>query len=252
MFWLTLLKIGSRETGLRRNVNNEPVQRHDAAALEVLTEALGDTDEGVRLEAVKAFTVIGGRASIKPLVAVLNDTSERVSSAAANALNTLPADDERDRAGIRIKVAKALANVRGCGAIKLLTSILNDPNEGVSVEAAKAFDMLGWTPSNSYDRALWAIRLGRYDEAARQGHVAVPLLLAELRRINPHVLVSSIQSDTIIAALGKVRGDSAVDCLVPALLDPDESIRIGAAKALGDIGGSRAVEALIATLQRDK
>lgn len=53
-------------------------------------------------------------------------------------------------------------------------------------------------------------------------------------------------------ALGKIGDTRAVEPLIQALRDEDWEVRSGAARALGEIGDARAVEPLIQTLFKEK
>src|SRR5262249_48125319 len=59
------------------------------------------------------------------------------------------------------------------------------------------------------------------------------------------------ERDSVVAALGGARCAGAYEPLVKALSDEYYAVRAGAAMALGDIGEKRAVEPLLAILNKD-
>lgn len=84
---------------------------------------------------------------------------------------------------------------------------------------------------------------GAAEATAESDNVAaVERLIAALSNPNESVRQSTVE------ALGKLKSPRAVEPLIAALSDSNESIRLAVVRALGEIGDSRAVESLITAL----
>jgi HEAT repeat protein len=195
----------------------------DARAVEPLSHALKDPDQGVRWKAAEALGKIGAPA-VGPLIAALND---------------------RD-SDVRWKAAIALGETKDPQAVDPLIHTLGDEDRYVRSRAAIALGEIGIPARDALIRVLesgdeprrWgaAIALGRIGDRE-----SIDALLSSLRRRDGEV------QQGVIRALGEI-GEPAVAPLIQMLQDVDACAREEAVRALGEIG-EPAVETLIATLQ---
>jgi HEAT repeat protein len=173
---------------------------------------------------------------------------------------------------IRVAAAVALGQIGDTRAIEPLIAAFNDPSNEVRAVVVRALDALGWQPVDDTHRALWAIALGRWEEAVALGTPAIePLAIAlkeggAMRRSAAkalgqiederafQALVSVLYDDnpdvaTIAAeTLGELRDRRAVPPLMNRLNTKSISIQTASVKALGEIGDARAVERLLGML----
>jgi HEAT repeat protein len=224
-----------------------------------LVEALKHADAAVRLEAIdllsdlafprgaaKAACDLSG--AVEPLLGVLRDSEPKMRARAAALLGRL--GDPR--------------------AVAPLTAVLNDPDPAVGLAAAqalaatahpKAVDALlatlresttspPRTPKTehrtpSFDRLCVAIEaLGKSRDKR-----AVDPLLPILAHRDPQVVELTLKA---LAEIGDPRALDAIKPLMERISWPDRGVRAAAIRAIGRLGGEKAVPLIIAQLTREK
>ncbi len=124
-------------------------------------------------------------------------------------------------------------------ALEILCEMLVDENQSVRQMAASELDRAGYKPTDSETVARILVLLGRYEDAALAGPVAVPLLIDCL---------TSPEGASKAAAAIQHMGDPAVDLLSSALRGENLVLVNQAADILGKIRTDRAAAALAAAL----
>lgn len=263
----------------------------DGQAAQVLLLLLRDVPgpgegplEGAKMAFLVSVTQTLGELSdprvLPGLIRCLGSSNARVRECAAHSLarvlESLPAEERRRRRDI---LAGALAAAR---------QALDDPDDRVRQEAARAAAWAGYRPAAFEEKVAFLIarqdwpglaaleppgpvaaalveRLRREHlepgEAglARRFHQSAAAVLAELGE--PAVApLAGLLADrdgeplarcTAALALGELGGPQAERALLSALDDPVAAVRVEATRALGKSAGPRAVEALIALLGDD-
>src|SRR6266571_2246721 len=208
----------------------------DPAATDALIEALQDDYWSVRMHAGHALAKIGGPRVIEALIPMLGDTIKECRDGAVEDFVTIctPAVERliaalRDRDGsVRTIAAEALGRIGDPKAIKGLMALFKDTSKLVRVAATIALTQIG--------------------------EPTVAPLIEGLKDENFQVRLHSVQ------ALGGITSDyptgrswlrdsRPVPPLIALLKDKDRAVREDAAIALGMIGDSSAVPALIEAMQ---
>jgi HEAT repeat protein len=194
----------------------------DARAVEPLIAALRDSNSDVRHYAAEALGKIGGAQTVEKLVTALKNKEEYVRQGAAEALGMIgdaravepliAALDEESQFMRRI-AAKVLGDIGDTRAVEPLLSALQDSDCKVRELAATALNKLGWKPA-SHEHTAWYLGAKReWEDCMKLGEYAVEPFIIALKEDN---------------------------------LELYERCRV--AKALGEIGDTRAVEPLISVL----
>ena len=217
-----------------------------------LIKALNHKEWKIRVEAAVAIAKLGDTRGVEFLIAALKDKE----------------------ADVRQAVARPLGQVGDARAVEPVLAALNDEDWHMREAAARALDALDWKPVNDIQRALRAIALKQWEEAASLRAAAVGPLVAVLGRsleqlttieaavkalvqiggeaVGPLIVTLKNEDwrvrQATAKALGKLGDARAVEPLIAALRDNDHNVRAKAAEALGDIGDPRAVKPLIAAL----
>lgn len=192
----------------------------DVRAVEPLIKALGDKVNYVREDAAEALGNIGDIRAVEPLIKALGDKDREcnVSYAAAKALVKIgePAVEPLIKAlgdwSVRWDAARTLAEIGDTKAVEPLVKLLEDENKYLRETVFRALDKLGWKPVSQKNKIKLNIINQKWDELVKAGK-------------------------------------PAVEPLIKVLGDRDNSVRFFAARALGNIGDTKAVEPLIKTLQ---
>lgn len=215
-------------------------QRHPRAVVRALTQAAGDADLDVRLQAVAAL-------------AVLKQSAEPAVPALGAALRDKDSDLRRQAA-----VALAAVGPAAEEAVPVLGQTLRDPNANVRLAAIAALQSIG--PDSA--RAVSDLLAGLTDKVPsvrracaaalaliapqadpRQIDAVVPAVAAALKDTDPEVRRRAA------AALGAIgpRAEAAVAALGASSRTAPDAVRREAALALGRVGG-KAVDELIRNL----
>jgi len=255
-----------RDNSVRRGIVSALGKRGDAKGQEFLVKVLGkDPDSQVRCEAATGLAEIGDARAIGPLIKALKEHPDgRVSDAAKWALAKIgePAlvsmflylfkgKDSSDDFK-RHRVARAFGGQGGEKATRLLIQALKDKetNRSTRVYMADALGEIGG------EKATEALIQALTDEDVFVRNMAAIGLgkIADPRAVDPliHALkdVSTAYGwkgwkvrDAATLALSQI-GDQAVEPLIQALKNEDWLVQYGAARALGEIGDTRAIEPL--------
>ncbi len=186
-----------------------------------------DSDEGVRLTVAETLGQIGDGQAIKSLMSALkDDKSWRVREAAAQSLENLGWQPEKNETGVLYWIAKQQWDKCieiGKLAVKPLISILMDYFMGYDIN----------------------VRTGVVKTLGQIGDKqAVESLSSALNDRDMNVQIAAAE------ALGQIGDKQAVESLISSLEDYEyEEVRFTAANALGRIGGDRAIAVLITMLE---
>jgi HEAT repeat protein len=226
-----------------------------------------------RMEAVRWLGVWQSPKAAAPLAAALSDRDGEIRAAAAEELRAgLKHDDSRVReavvrasaetggdgavellgealgsyfGNVREGVVHALGGIPGRRATDLLVPLLRDPETRVREAAAQVLDARRWEPSDETEGALRALANREWSELETMGEPAISVLIIALGFYDDEIRQEAA------AWLGRLKALQAEGALA-AMLDRDAVFpadRAAAAQALGQIGGARAVAALVAALR---
>ncbi|NCR75376.1 MAG: hypothetical protein GPI92_07155 [Microcystis aeruginosa K13-06] len=249
-----------------------------------LSQALKDSDWGVRWNAASVLGNISPETAIAELLKALEDSNSDVRRRAALALGKIGSETaimgllealEDSDEYVRRDAAFALGNIGSETAIAGLLKALKDSDESVRGNAAFALAKIGSETAiaellkalEHSDNALEAL-------TEIETETAIAGLLKALEhsdegvRGNAALALGKIGSETAIAgllealehsdedvrwyaafALGKIGSETAIPGLLKALEDSDEFVRRKAAEALGNIGTEAAMTELIKCLK---
>lgn len=240
-------------------------QLGDPHAIPALTDALKDERFAVRQEAAVALGTLGDVRAVEPLITLLEQNDSRQSLApdvylralaktrdprAIEALVDFLVDSD---ANLRRLAAEGLADGGDMRAARPLLIALHDNNPAVRDVALAALHQLGQAEVAPLLAALEdmepVVRLGALDVLRQIDLQAappelLPALIAALEDANQDVQHALIDLLALFDA-------AAVDPLLDALQSSSPNRRAGAARVLGKRRESRAVPALIDTLEKD-
>ncbi len=211
---LSLLQNGTRDT--RITVALLLGKIGDPQTIDPLIRMLTDQDYRIRKAAAESLGISMDPKAVPALAGLLTDDDPDVVVAAIRAIGYIGDPDAVEPLiqklgdedfSVRSASAEALAGMEGA-AIGPLVSALSNPVKDLRSGAADALKEIGWNPGDGEVRARFLFAQGRWNELAAEGSVAVPVL-------------------------------------INALADPDEDIRMGAARALGRTGDPAAITPLI-------
>ena len=211
---------------------------HKKPGVDAMLEELKHPSYVVRRRAAESLGGFKERRAVDPLIAILENGDEMKSIRAAAGVSLGALKDERasaslltaledENAEVRLQAAAALGNLKDTTAVAKLSEMLENPLEPDDVRAAAA------------------TALGNIEDKT-----AEPVLIRAL-----DIRVGDISKNAIVA-LGKLESETAIPNLIAILEDKrvildtstdalaKVSARTKAATALGEIGGSRAAEAI--------
>lgn len=210
----------------------------DASASGALVAALASKDASLRVAAVKALGRSGGKEAVGPLIKLIADPDGEISR---NAL---------------VSVSFVLQKLRGVdvpveeGDIRRLIDLLDHPEEHMRIRASSSLGLLGPQVMPGVSEAA---RTGQKHVRIRAVNVlgkvkdkrATPVLLEILRNEKD----KNVLAEALIA-LGYVGDEKALTPITKNLRAEDWELRANAAFALGRIGSTKSVAALM-TLSED-
>ncbi len=192
------------------------------------------SSETERTEAARALSTAKTAMAVEELTAALDDPSLHVREEAVIALgeigdpravDALIAHLADHASGIVADTAEALGRIGDSRATPALVGLLRNAERREQVAAARA--------------------LGRIRDPQ-----ALAALMSEVAQREPHR--DSDVADWCVSAMGSIGHPAAVQVLVDCLGDESRSLRMAAARAIGDIGDSSAAEALISRLDSEQ
>ncbi|MBC7248316.1 MAG: HEAT repeat domain-containing protein [Actinobacteria bacterium] len=191
--------------------------------------------------------------SLEELMEALRDRSARVRKEAAKELGKRggpgvekalePLLDDEEHA-VREEAVAALRAIGGVHAARILKEALKSGDWERRKAVARALHELGWKEDQGEASALYHVAMGEWEQAARMGRRAVPALVSALQSSGDESL-----REGAAAALGRVGDQAAVQALIDALRDIHPRVRKAAARSLGGMGRRKAVEPLIEALE---
>jgi HEAT repeat protein len=120
---------------------------------------------------------------------------------------------------VRENVIDALVKIakKDLGVVDKLINALRDKDSDVRGGIAWALGKIGWKPGNDEERILYYIANGDWNECVKMGGVAVEFLIERLKDKDSYVRRS------VAEALGKIGDSRAVEALIEALKDLEGS-----------------------------
>ncbi|MDY6836292.1 MAG: HEAT repeat domain-containing protein [Chloroflexota bacterium] len=221
----------------------------DIKAVQPLVHALHDPDRWVRRHAVQAIGKVGDPGAIPYIIEMLKDADPMVRRNAIvalgesgdTAIEPLLEILNNQELSVRWDAIEALRKLDHPRTIVLLNEALKNPDMEIREKAAEALDYLGWEPADGSELAYYLMVRGQWDEIVAVGTVAIDPLIETL--LSDHPLRWGAAW-----ALGKIGESRAVPALIQALADRNARVRRNTAKALGSIGDDAAVEPLVKSL----
>jgi len=315
-FIRTLLKgLNAPDAQIRKRVVEALGQKKERDAVQPLIAALKDYDVGVRQSAAKALGEIGddaaieplikmlreyeitrqnaadalvafGNASCTPLIRILGDKNPAVREMANEALKQLGEGDfatlitealegdeealtqlegaDGTRAMIPLltalsgtdvqlkkRAADALGRLGNADAVPPLLRRLIDSDITVRQSAITALGQIGDTRAfESLTKAAlkdkhYSIRIASLDALTQFGDDATETLTEALTQLNAKVRQKAARE------LGKLKATNAIDSLITALGDSEAAVRRSAVIALGEIGDAKAIPPLMEIIVSD-
>ena len=211
---------------------------HKKPGVDAMLAELKHPSYVVRRRAAESLGGFKERHAVDPLIAVLENSNEMKSirAGAANSLGALK--DERasaslltaltdENAEVRLKAAAALGNLKDIKAVSKLSEMLENPLEPDDVRAAVATAL-----GNIEDKTAESVLIRALD--IRVGDIAKNAIIA----------LGTLESETAIPKLIAILEDKRITLNTSTDKLAKASARTKAATALGEIGGSRAAEAI--------
>lgn len=245
----------------------------DRSAVDGLLALLESTSGGAKKIAARALGRIGEERAIPGLRGMLQDASEDVRKVGAVALRSAgwePASDEeraglaiacadweaveklgsaavtrlmgllrRDRRELRLRAATILGRIGDSRSVPDLIEALQDPDESVRSGALKALELLQWTPQTDREVTLLALVWQIWEGAASVGRGAVAPLLDSLKNRDARL------RELAAKALGEIGDSRAAQPLAELLVDKNPRVLEAATEALVSIGGHDTVIVLL-------
>lgn len=225
--------------------------RQDEAVLPAVTKAATGGAPEVRLVAIRALEHLGNAASVPVLLQAAADADKTLSAAATESLVRLAAPNVDSTLVSRLPAAKgaerrAIMEVTALRqtheALPEIARSATDADGDVRGAALAALGLLGGEKevellARSVEETKDAGRRAEYEEAllevaGRAGAVSTPHLLPLIRHREPALRITAIH------ALASVGGTDAVDAVVAALKDADGGVQDEAVRALSTWAGN--------------
>ena len=235
-----------------------------------LSQALKDSDWGVRVYAAEALAEIGSEAAIPGLLKALEDSDWRVRSNAVKALGKIGSEAaisrlvkalEDSNVFVRSDAAEALGNIGSETAIAELLKALEHSNKDVSWNAAVVLGNIGHVRG----KAPEALNFGREAAAAMTEFIKclenpdsetgdlcrnnIPVRQSLCRRIRQALKWSFVNGEVQLNGALSKRKSPAIAGLLKALEHSNWYVRIKAVEALGKIGTETAIAELLKALE---
>jgi len=144
---------------------------------------------------------------------------------------------------VRAAAVEALGAIADQDTMVSLIGALTDRSYRVRTRAVNALGSLKWTPGDNHERALLAVARARWDHVLSLGEAALDALLIALTTFDEG-------RNEAVRAIGAIGGPRAVSLLIDAVEFGDPPVVEQAAKALGEIRNERALGPLVEQLGR--
>ena len=222
---------------------------NDIDAVEPFIEALNDED--LMEPVIYALGQIGDPRTIGPLVKVLDKNNLSVRKAVCKSLvhfGALAVEplitylEDKDSSSARDIAEEILGQIGDKRALKALITALRDEDDSVRKAAVDALKEMDWIPDDTENGIAFWIESANWNKCVRIGSPAVELLLVALKNEECYPL------EFVAETLGKIRDPRAVQPLISALSNRNETVRKAAVEALVQIG-LPTVEMLISALK---
>jgi len=147
-------------------------------------------------------------------------------------------------ASLRRAAAEALGKIRNSQAIKPLQEALEDVDFDVRKAVAETLQSLKWQPKDDLQKAKWLVALREWENIASLGESAIDPLLTVLK-------TKGVFAAEAARALGKIGDSRAIDALIVTFKTSKSNPNASEAilEALGMIGGSQIVTPMIKVLK---
>jgi len=216
----------------------------EASAFDAVKARLTDQSAIVRQAAVGAVGTLGGPKAVAPLIAALKierPPAVRVTPRLGPGWRRQPVTGPFETA-----VIDALVSI-GPPAVGPLKALLAGKDGAAKRAALRALNKLNWKPSTKAEHVQGLIELGKWDQAAALGAVAVRPLLDVVSRRS----VDYEQLKRAGEALKKIRGKEAAAALVEVLGDKESPERTrDLARTLVPAFGAAAADPLLDVLRK--
>ena len=235
----------------------------DTRARKPLTEKLKDKSITVRRGAVEALVKIADRDKPEPFIKLLKDSTAHARQAAADVLNKigwkpsnnsesilyLTAMDQWEKlpktgeetiavlidalnvldADYRAKIVESLHKIKEPVLTERLIQALKKRNRHVRRGAADTLDKTGWKPLNNKESALYFMAKEEWEKLPRIGKDAGDILIDVLS------FDDSTAREIAVEALGEIGDSRAVEALIKAMDDTKRIIREKAVEAFENL-----------------
>ena len=235
-----------------RRIIETLVRIGDTRAVEPLMALVRDRHYQLGLGAVMALGQLGDARAVPILIDALGGWSlgasaqDALVSIGPPAANALIAALESEDNSMRERAAKALAQI-GQPVVGLLIDSLKDAEHlALRDQLRSVLGRIGVEHVGPEQRAAYYIYAAPHDARGRLGKTAVPLLIDALG--DHELCVRKVAA----RALGALRETRAVEPLISILTGGDTLDQMYAAKALAEIGDVRAIKSLLNTLTADR
>jgi len=230
----------------------------DQAAVPALVEALADADEEIKVMALRGLGSVGDGSAVLVL-AKAAATGGNPGNVARESLDRLTANDVVDalmaclkeaEAKVRSEAARSLGVRRSEAAIPALLKLAEDADAGLRAEAFKALAGVAG-PDQLPTLAALVAKTNDASDAAVSAVLAAALRVKDVEsRADPVVAECAKATGparlALLTVLGRLGGPKALEVLRAALKDPDEEVKKGAVRALGEWPDTTAAEDLMA------
>jgi HEAT repeat protein len=205
-------------------------------SFDALVAALGDGGADVRAAAATSLGAIGDHRAVEPLLATLRDSKASTRQGAAEALDRLGWVPGGDEDGAAYWIAKRRWDkCVRATAIGPLVAVLADEDATIAERAGRVLVRIG---ARAVPSLIDGLDSSSADVLARIGAPAVAALLTQLGNDDDTVRVAAA------TALGQIAdAPAAVDPLITALGDPAPDVRRAAVLALGRICDPSTIDA---------
>jgi HEAT repeat protein len=221
MIWWKLQQLKSRHADTRCAALRKLADESFDEALAPLQSSLKDAEASVRAAAVETLGQFKNHAAQAAILEMLADPEVIV----------------------RESALKALRPIVNATCVEPLVRCLSDSAPSVRAPAARMLDGLGWHAETSSLAAQFFINLGKVDQAASLGAIAVEPLAGLLQSGAYHQRIAAVE------ALSRIGDARVMRPLLAALKDDDPQVRSAVAAALRESGDKRCIEPLILALR---